>query len=111
MHFVNLTPHAVNIYQADGTVTEIPTSGTIARITETAYPAGQIDGIDLTEVALGALDGVPAPTKDTIYIVSMPLLMAAAAMGLDRSDLAYPYGQVRDGQGRIIGCRSLARLS
>jgi hypothetical protein len=43
----------------------------------------------------------------------MPLAMRAAAVGRyrHRGDIVYPFGQVRDAAGRIIGCRSLARIA
>lgn len=110
--FVNLTPHDVVVYGAeDQIILTIPTSGEVARIAETAETIGHIDDIPITMVTLGEIQALPARQSGTFYIVSMPALMAVLATGLDRPDLLYPYGQVRDEAGRIIGCRSLARLS
>jgi hypothetical protein len=108
---VNLTPHDVTVYDGDQIVMTVRPSGTVARLAETATPDGVVAGVPGTVVTLGAIEGLPAPDGETTYVVSMPLLMGALASGVDRADLVYPYGQVRDGQGRIIGCRSLARLT
>lgn len=105
MNYVNLTPHAVVIMPVGGEPTTVPTSGTVARLAETARnDNGHV------VVRLGDITGLPDPTPATIYIASMPLLMALAAKGVARPDVVYPYGQVRNGAGQIIGCRSLARL-
>jgi hypothetical protein len=109
--FVNLTPHPVTIYDDGEIILTVPPSGTIARIAEAPETIGSIDDIPITMVTLGELQGLPERQSGTFYVVSMPALMAALATGLDRPDLLYPYGQVRDAGGRILGCRSLARLS
>jgi hypothetical protein len=106
--FVNLTPHPVTLFDyRDEVVLTIPASGTAARLAETPVDDGQCR----TVVSLGEPIGLPDPVDGTTYIVSMPLLMGMAAAGIDRPDCRYPYGQVRDVGGRIMGCRSLARLS
>lgn len=116
---VNLTPHPVTIYDGGGdqVITTIPPDGHSLRLEEVVTP-GRGDlleddvpgGIPVVHVALGGVDQMPPVVEGTTYIVSMPLLMGLAALGIDRPDMVYPYGQVRDGQGRIIGCRSLARI-
>lgn len=108
---VNLTPHPVVIIANDGTViADIPPSGNVARLAETAVPDGTRGGIPMTRVSLGTIEGLSPAWRDTLHIVSMPLLMGARAAGVTRTDLVYPFGQVRDETGRIIGCRSLAAL-
>jgi hypothetical protein len=109
--FTNLTPHPVCVYDGDQVVTDIPASGTVARLTEDVRVAEPIGGIRATTVTIGSVTGLPDPQDGVTYIVSMPLLMGMAAAGIDRPDVVYPFGQVRDDQGRIIGCRSLARIA
>lgn len=114
MTFVNLTPHAVTVIGDDGTViADIPPSGVVARIAESATPSGMGDGIPLTEVTLGDIEGLGEPARDVNYIVSRALAMGAmGAPGGIIGDLWYPFGQVFDKEsGRIIGCRSLARVA
>jgi len=109
---VNVTPHPVVIYgQGDTVLADIPASGVIARIAETVTPCPAVDGLPGSLVTLGEIEGLPEPVEGTWVIVSMPLAMAALAARSTRADLVYPYGQVRDGGGRIIGCRSLGTIT
>mgnify|MGYP001398705579 FL=1 len=107
MKIINLTPHALNVLTDSGTVT-IPPSGTVARVTVTRESAGTVtvDGVQvpLYRTTYGAVEGLPAPAPDTLYVVSS--LVAAAAR--DRRDLVVPDDLVRDEQGRVIGARGLA---
>ena len=69
------------------------------------------EAVPLSEVRLGCVSPIlPEMDHGVIHIVSMPLLMGMRAAGIDRPDFMYPYGQVRDGNGRILGCKGLARL-
>jgi len=109
---VNLTPHAVIVLDENGEVIVcIQASGTIARLVETVAEAPEVLGVPGVTVALGPIDGLPDQVDGTTYVVSMPLLMGMRAAGIDRPDCVYPFGQVRDDQGRIIGCRSFARIT
>lgn len=127
---VNLTPHDVNIVAPDGSVIlTIAPSGTVARCATSREVVGsiQVDGVDIpvTQTTFGAVEGLRGAddpnyacpwcgyygcgsTCDAapVYIVSS--LVAQAARG--RSDLLVPDDTVRDADGRIIGCRSLARV-
>ena len=107
MALVNLTPHALSLVVGSETVT-VPPSGTVARVTVTRESAGTVivDGVQvpLYRTTYGAVEGLPAPAPDTLYVVSS--LVAAAAR--DRRDLVVPDDLVRDEQGRVIGARGLA---
>jgi len=63
--------------------------------------------IPITVLALGAIHDLPDPAPDTLYIVSAIAARAAHQQG--RRDVVMPDDTVRDSDGRIIGCRSLAR--
>lgn len=120
MKLVNLTPHPVVIY-ANG-VDQPPTrtiesTGSL-RLAESAHCDGEIDGVGVYTVRLGAAD-MPEPQPGVLHIVSMPVAQAYAAWV--RDDIVYPYGQVRraddgtlatgpDARGQIVGCTSLARI-
>ena len=107
MTIVNLTPHALSLIVGPETVT-VPPSGTVARVTVTREPAGAVtvDGVQvpLYRTTYGAVEGLPDPQPDTLYVVSA--LVASAARG--RDDLVVPDDLVRDEQGRVIGARGLA---
>ncbi len=116
---INLTPHDVVIYEDGVLMLTIAKSGTVARLTETVrYLDGKLSadspyasGWGMTaEVTLGGAEGLPEPARNTTYIVSMPLAMGLKAAGIDRPDVVYPFGQVRDESGRIIGCEKFARI-
>ena len=108
---VNLTPHPVTICAQDGgAVLTVPPSGTVARIAESHTPGAPVDGVPGVMVTLGEVEGLPDPAPDVTCVVSTPLAMGLLAARMDRRDVVYPADMVRDSDGRIIGCRSLARL-
>ena len=107
VHVINLTPHSLNLVTDSGTVT-IPPSGTVARVAVARESVGTvtIDGVTvpLSRTTYGAVEGLPDPAPDTLYVVSA--VVAAAAK--DRKDLVVPDDLVRDEQGRVVGARGLA---
>lgn len=109
MELVNLTPHPLTIVGADGEVllNQAP-DGPMARCLEERREVGTISAaghpIPLREVGFGAVTGLPAPRAGVLYVVSR-----ATAETAGRDDVVYPDEQVRDKDGRIIGCRALAR--
>jgi hypothetical protein len=112
IRYVNLTPHAVTVYAEDGTrIVEFARQGMPTRLTESTQNVVDLGGFALTRVQIGAAENLPPMIAGVRYIVSMPLLMGLAAAGIDRPDCLYPFGQVRDDEGRIIGCRSLAYIA
>lgn len=102
MTIKNLTPHALNIVTDEGTVT-VPPSGTVARCSSAATPAGSIGGIALSRVTFGEVTGLPAPEEGVLLVVSALVRSALPA----RADLASPGELVRDAAGAVIGCRGL----
>lgn len=101
---INLTPHTINV-MVDGMETlNIVPSGTLARATEMSEVVGDINGIPLIRKKFGDIQGLPEPSEDTIYIVSMLVKTAVP----DRLDVVVPSDPIRDAEGRIVGCKSLA---
>lgn len=105
MQIINLTPHAVTIVKETGNLI-FPASGQLARVSARTVTVGEIDGIPVTETLYGEVEGLPAETAETIYIVSS--LVAQRCKG--RNDVFIPNESVRDEAGRIIGCKSLGRI-
>lgn len=103
---INLTPHSISFFKGDGSTVEVPTSGTIARLTTQTIQTADIDGIPVTETVYGEIEGLPAPVKGNVYIVSSLVAQRVP----DRDDVFIPAESVRDDQGRIIGCKSLGRI-
>jgi len=112
MKLVNLTPHQLNLMPAgpDGPMVVIPTSGTVARCTTSRMQVNTVTVDDITipvnRTQFGAVDGLPDPQPDTIFIVSSVVAQAVP----DRQDVFIVDDAVRDEQGRIIGARALAHV-
>ena len=108
---VNLTPHAIHIVDDSGSpLLTLPPSGSVARCA-TAREFNRllsIGGVVIsqTHTGFGEIEGLPCSVTGIFYIVSA--LVAQAAR--DRDDLLIPDDTVRDNEGRIMGCRALARI-
>jgi len=103
MSIVNLTPHELNIHDADGGVITVTPSGTVARVSTTTVPAGDVEGIPTYSVEYGEVKGLPEPGDDTLVVSG---LVAAAC---PRDDVFSPGELIRDEQGRPVGCQGLKR--
>ncbi len=112
MKIVNLTPHSLHIYSPEGElVLEVESSGSL-RIPEEYSALPAIGEIPVVRKQLG-LPKIPPQEDGTIYVVSLPALMAFKAMGEERSDIYAPETgayAVRDDNGRIIGTEALCQL-
>lgn len=107
MTIINLTPHAINFLREDNSVlaTIVP-SGTIARASQTREAVGEVNGIVVNQCSYGSVTGLPDPQDGTIYLVSALTAQACP----ERSDVFITDDAVRDENGRIIGCRAIARI-
>lgn len=108
MRVKNLTPHDVRILAEDGsTVTVYPPAGPPVRLrTEVLTTVDSGGGFPMHAVQYLEAQDAPEQDEDTVYIVSLP-----TALAVRRDDFLVPYDEVRDEQGRIIGCLSLAMVS
>ena len=108
MDIINLTPHDVHVYDADGKniIKTYPASGTVARVKSSTEIVGKVDGIEIARTTFGEIEGLPDPKPGTMYIVSLLVLQAA---GGKRDDLigpdTGPGSVVRDAEGQIVGVR------
>lgn len=100
---LNLTPHCINVVDSEGeALMSFPSEG-IARLSTTTEVVGSVNGIPLTKTVFGEVEGLPEEKEGTFIIVSA---MVKSALP-ERHDLLVPGLQVRDDQGRVIGCKSL----
>ena len=110
MKFINLTPHAIHIIVEGKPTITIEPSGIIPRLKEQQEEIGkfEIEGeiIPVMRKGYGEDEGMPASHPLTVYIVSALLAQAMPY----RDDLYIPNDTVRDEKGRIIGCKSFARI-
>lgn len=101
---VNTTPHVVNVLNKDGNVCRSFEPVLSVRVSSSTEIVGELDGIMIDTVKFGDVEGLPAEKEGTFYIVSRLVKSALP----NRQDLLVPNQQVRDEQGRVIGCRSLS---
>ena len=104
-NLINLTPHTINIVVPSGTI-DIPTSGTIARCSQSNEVVGEVNGISVTRQSFGEVENLPAEQEGTYYLVSR--LVAAACP--ERHDLLIPGPLVRNEAGQPVGCQGLSVL-
>jgi len=102
MKIINLTPHSVQVGE-----NSFPPSGQLARCNETWQSENEIDGIAFLSGFKYGETNLPAPDSETHYIVALPVALAEP----NRTDLLISVGQIRDGDGKIIGAKGLARLN
>ena len=110
---VNRTPHLLRLYEADGPdrVDDV-TDGLVEEIPPTAPPVRlamielgtQPGGIELVE--FGHAHDLPPQRPDVQLVV--PLVVALACHG--RDDLLFPYREVRNAEGTVVGCRQFGQV-
>ena len=103
---INLTPHVINIiniHQEYMNEELIHPSGIIARVSEQSKHFCFIGEVEIIKKVLGVVENLPEPKDGVFYIVSAMVRMAAP----ERKDILSPGDQVRDMEGKIIGCKNL----
>jgi hypothetical protein len=110
LKIINLTPHDVVFYSADGTTTTFPKSENPARVAVKRILSHDVvadEGIfPVYKSMFGAIENLPTTGKDH-YIVSR--VVAESAKDLRwLGTLLIPDDTVRDCEGKIIGCRAFA---
>ena len=111
MELVNLTPHKISIFNPwKKPICDIPVNNSVARVNITTKKEGKINKIPIVRTNFGEVEGLPTPSEETMYIVS--LLTAAAVSRSERTteDLLVPTRIFRTWKGDIIGCRALSRV-
>lgn len=110
MRIINLTPHTVNIVDAEGNPVRNFASEGIARAATSSVVVGELDGIELVKTTFGAPVGLPDPEDGVYLIVSLATATAAKDHGRSTDDLLLTSDPVRDSEGRIVGCLRLAKV-
>ena len=110
MKILNFTPHAVTIKTASSTNTY--NSVGVARADTRSQVVGYIDDLPIVKKTFGNVYGLPESVPDdTILIVSSLTAQAAKAENHPLADRLYIVNDtVRDENGRIIACTSLAQV-
>jgi len=116
---INLTPHEIIIVNegcpskvADRTelqqyvIDRFPPSGLVARVKADRVKIGEYNGIPVFKTVFGGVEGLPAPERGVIYIVSTLVLQALKGK---RNDVVAPdtspQSAVRDESGKIIAVK------
>ena len=103
--FVNLTPHTINMWTDDKSVTaDILPSGTIARVSKKTVLVGYINGFPDKKAVYGEIENLPAPQEGVIFIVSGMIISALKDKGIQRDDLRQPGELMRDENNNPCGC-------
>lgn len=102
----NGTPHAINVVDDAGNIVKVLNpdlpSGQQPRCTANSVVVGDVDGIPLTKTVYGEVFNLPEYEEGVFWIVSQLCRNACP----ERDDLISPSQQIRDKEGKIIGCKS-----
>lgn len=110
MKIINLTPHALSIYDSAGDLVEtVPPSGMVARAEVSRRLVEKRGHVELYESVFFGAKPLGVPEPDSVFVVSSLYLSALRADGLDASGVYVPGEAVRDEAGRVIGCVGLSR--
>lgn len=103
--FVNLTPHEIHVCDNNGNIVRtIERSGEIARCAVSSIEVGTHDGTPLMTTKFGEISGLPEPSENVLYIVSLLVRQALP----ERMDLVSPGEIVRKPDGTIVGCKNFS---
>lgn len=107
MIVINLTPHTVRVLSDDGPHAVFPATGAVARVREeiggTTWVTAAEGRVPIQDLRYAdTVDDLPDPQPGVLYLVSR-----VTAAAVDRADLVFPQGELRDERGSIIGCRAL----
>lgn len=103
----NFTPHVIDIYNNGTRVFRLLSDG-LARVKEETNIVDYLEVIPIVEKKYTEIEGLPPMEEGVYYIVSQ--LVAQAAKKIGRWDCLIPADLVRDENGVIIGCQSLAKV-
>lgn len=109
---INLTPHTLHfLNEKNELILAVPPSEIAARCAVQRQKAGEVtsftgNAIPVNRTVFGAVEGLPEPQEDSVYVVSAIVAQAVP----DRQDVFIVDDAVRDEQGRIIGARALAHI-
>ena len=106
MKILNCTPHALNLFLADGRKEEIPPCGIIPRIAEETVEDDVVDGINMSVIRNKQVENLPEPQDGVVLFVSK----VCAAAAPHSKDLVFPRKYVRE-NGNIMGCVGLSRYT
>ncbi len=102
----NLTQHSIRLYRPDGTALELPPSGKVARVASAPEILGAVEGVPVLHTTYGQVLNLPDPQEGVMYITSWPVAEVTKRPDVICPDTS-PRSAVRDGQGNLLGVKSL----
>ena len=107
---VNLTPHPLRLVFDSGETHEVPPANEPARVVDRRGARELVDTdagrVEVSDVASGGeVVGLPPASEGVLLVVSR-----VTASAVRRADLVFPLDEVRDDEGRVVGCRALGRF-
>jgi len=104
----NLTPHPIHVVILERMIELVPEAPP-ARLRQEAAAAGYVDmdgtTVELFDITVDGVDDLPEAQPGVWLVV--PRVVADACS--ERQDLVFPYREVRDRAGRVVGCAALGR--
>ena len=85
--FMNLTPHSLNVLDAQGVEHVFPQAGNPVRVAATVEDLEPVEGFRVSSQSFGEVENLPAQQDGVTYIVSAIVL---AALKGSRSDVVAP---------------------
>ena len=107
MSVINMTPHPVHILDGENQIVRTyQKDGRLIRLAvKTVETVPLSDGTPTSKTEFGKPEGLPDYQEGTFYIVSQLVKNAL----IERTDLLVPAEVERNGDGTILGCKSLGR--
>lgn len=106
LNIINLTPHELNLQNNKGEMVSISPEKTPARLSTTQVVDQVVGGLNVYITEFGAVENLPEPQEDTIFVVSRLVLDRVKD---SRPDVFSTGNAIRDENGRIIGAEGLSR--
>jgi hypothetical protein len=110
---VNLTPHPVELTDADGRLLLVlPPAARATRVTVSRRLETELDldgvRVPVWRSVAARVEGLPPQEPNTWLVVARLVADTVARAGVHRTDLLVPDDLVRDTGGRVTGCRGFS---
>lgn len=103
----NCTPHALTVHLANGEIRNFSKCKKPLRVSSKSHQVGELEGIPLFEIEMGAPENIPPVEEGVFWVVSA---VAASHENLKhRQDLLCAGDLIRNEEGRVIGCQGLRK--
>lgn len=107
MNFVNLTPHPITVINQEGESVTFASQG-VARVSVSNVGLPSVGGFRVQSQTFGEVENLPAPTENTVFIVSALVLAQCGS----RADVVAPdtgRDAVRNEKGHIVAVRGFVQ--